>query len=108
MYNVNDVALKDGKEVKVIAVTSDGSLVCRYLEDIEGKHVNRCYLYRPDQLTSPKKNIISIYDLCITRSMDSVVATVPYTKYPNNEEIIRQIVNYNGTGASVKRRYKLT
>ena len=106
MFKLDDIALKSGKEVKVIAEASDGRLVCRYIEDIEGKHINRCYLYYPHELTPIKQSLITIFDLHIL-CCQKEVGVVPYSKYPSNDDIIAQINNFNGTDASVRKRYKL-
>lgn len=103
---INDVVLKDGKKVKIIAITADNKFVCRYLDDIEGLHPNRCYVYEDHQLCKANEKLLAIYDLSILIS-NKVIATIPYTAYPSSEVIMAQIKNYGGTDASVKKRFKL-
>lgn len=106
MFKIGDIALKSNKEVKIIAEASDGRLVCRYIEDIEGKHINRCYLYYPHELTPIKQSLLPIFNLHIIHCQKEV-GVVPYSKYPSSDEIVAQIKNFNGTDASVKKTYKL-
>lgn len=111
MYKVGEVsiAVANGKEVKIIAKDEQGDNICRYVEDINGKHPNRCYVYKDCQLEHIKKNVTEIYDLSILYGSEGrVIAKIPYTRYPSKEEIVNQIINYKGTDASVKKRFKLT
>lgn len=107
--NIGDVMLKDGKEVKVIALTQDGDAVCRFIDDINGKHTNRCYIYSPDQL-EPKRvdSLLPLFRVEVLVGKRVVGTSIPYVEYPSDEVIIQQIKYFAGTDARVIRTLKLT
>ena len=107
--NIGDVMLRDGKEVKVIALTQEGDAVCRFIEDINGRHVNRCYIYSQEQL-EPKyvDSLLPLFRVEVLVGKRVVGTSIPYTEYPSDDEIINQIKYFAGTDARVVRTLKLT
>ena len=109
MLKIGDIMLREGKEVKVIALTENGDAVCRFIDDINGKHANRCYIYTPDQLT-PKyvDSLLPLFRIEVLKRGTVIGTSIPYTVYPSNEVIINQIKYFGGTDARVVKTLKLT
>ena len=109
MLKIGDVMLRKGKEVKVIALTPEGDAVCRFIEDINGRHVNRCYIYSQEQL-EPKyvDSLLPIFRVEVLSGKRVVGTSIPYVEYPSDNVIIDQIRYFAGTDARVIRTLKLT
>lgn len=109
MLKIGDIMLREGKEVKVIALTENGDAVCRFIEDINGGHTNRCYVYTPDQL-EPKyvESLLPLFRIEVLKHGTVIGTSIPYTDYPSNKAIIDQIKHLGGTDARVIRTLKLT
>ncbi len=109
MLKIGDVMLREGKEVKVIALTENGDAICRFIEDINGRHANRCYIYTPDQL-EPKyaESLLPLFRVEVLKRGRVIGTSIPYTDYPSDEVIINQIKYFGGMDARVVRTLKLT
>lgn len=109
MLKIGDVMLREGKEVKVIALTENGDAICRFIEDINGGHVNRCYIYAPDKL-EPKyvESLLPLFRVEVLKRGMVIGTSIPYTDYPSDEVIINQIKYFGGMDARVVRTLKLT
>jgi hypothetical protein len=109
MLKIGDVMLRKGKEVRVIALTENGNAICRFIEDINGRHANRCYIYTPDQLV-PKyaESLLPLFRVEVLKHGTVIGTSIPYIDYPSDEVIINQIKYFGGMDARVVRTLKLT
>lgn len=109
MLKIGDIMLREGKEVKVIALTENGDAICRFVEDINGGHVNRCYIYTPDQLEHKyAESLLPLFRIEVLKCGTVIGTSIPYIDYPSDEIIINQIKYFGGTDARVVKTLKLT
>lgn len=109
MFKIGDVMLREGKEVKVIALTPEGDAVCRFIEDINGRHANRCYIYKAEQLEPLYVNkLLPVFHIEVLHGSRVIGTSIPFSVYPDDETIINQIKVHKGTDARIIRTLKLT
>lgn len=94
------------KEVIVIAKVEPSTVIVRFMNDTEGKHPTRCYMYDIDDLQKEKdKQLKEEFHLEVQDKYGCVIKTTAITYYPNNSTIEKVIKEVSGGYRAKVSRY---
>lgn len=101
-FKVGDKAIRNGKEVEVVAIKEDGNIIVDFKDN-----TNRRYEYLPREVT--KKIMIQeryiIEGVSNGHPFDMFTQSKPFVSYPSYEEIRNFMLMKNMKSASVRKDY---
>ena len=107
MFSVGDTVYHNNKAVRVIAKLNDEEYVCRFVEDIQGKHPNRCYIYTVDQLRRVAATLEGHFVLSLFNGQAELVNNIDFDKYPSAAAIEKALLLNKAVRATVSKDYTI-